>query len=69
MPAQRQVTQLLTRLPHSAAWPHFLLLHGCAKGLELLADGDNPPPIMGIIPAVETGALILESSCDDGSGH
>jgi len=48
---------ILTSL--AAAWPHFLLVDGCAKGLELLASGVHPPPIMGIEPAVDLSILSL----------
>ena len=47
------------------AWPHYLLQHDCSKGLELLVSGETPPPIMGIIPTFEYGALTLAAGCDD----
>lgn len=46
-----------------AAWPHFLRVDNCGKGLELLASGGTrPPPIMGIEPAVDASILSVETS-------
>jgi hypothetical protein len=44
------------------AWPHFLRQDKCAKGIELLASGTRPPPIMGIEPAVDASILSVKSA-------
>ena len=46
----------------AAAWPHYLLDRGCAKGIELVTIGTAPPAIMNALPTVgEFGPLIFFS--------
>lgn len=47
----------------ASAWPHYVTLQECAKGLDLLVEGP-PPPLMGVIPDVDPA--ILSVSAADG---
>jgi len=56
-------------------WPHYLLIDGCAKGLEILDSGGPPPIIMGAVTVVDPSILSVSvgytpagSSCSASQG-
>mmetsp|Transcript_11810 Transcript_11810/g.21520 ORF Transcript_11810/g.21520 Transcript_11810/m.21520 type:complete len:221 (+) Transcript_11810:175-837(+) len=43
-----------------AAWPHYMLDDGCAKGAALVDPTSKPPTIMSIVPFQQHNLLVVE---------